>query len=78
MLLPERWSSDSLKQPNLASIDRINCTLGYTRGNIQLVTAIANYCKHVWTNDDVLDFAKSVYKYNTTTLKEINNVQRVI
>lgn len=46
--------------PNQASIDRIDSSLGYVRGNIEFVCLMANMAKNVWTRKDVLDFCKRV------------------
>lgn len=52
--------------PYQASLDRIIPELGYVPGNIQFVSLIANYAKHEWTPDVILDFA----------LKVVNNARR--
>lgn len=46
--------------PNQASVDRIDSSLGYVRGNIEFVSLIANLAKNIWTKQDVLNFCKQV------------------
>jgi len=44
--------------PFRPSIDRIDNNRGYTIDNIQIIWAIENHCKNVYTNDDVILFCK--------------------
>jgi hypothetical protein len=48
------------RNPRQISIDRIDCNLGYTKENIQLVCMIANLAKNNFTDDQLFDFCKSV------------------
>jgi len=62
MYLPEN-SSGWTKSPTRVSLDRIDSSVGYEPDNIQLVTCMANYCKHTWANEDVIEFAKAVASF---------------
>ena len=49
--------------PRRASIDRVDSSIGYVPGNIQFVSVMANYCKHQFTDQDVIDFCRAVAEY---------------
>lgn len=46
--------------PRNASIDRVDQSRGYIRGNVRFVALIANYARHSWADSDVLSFAEAV------------------
>lgn len=46
--------------PNSCTIDRINSSKGYVKGNIQLVTWKANCFKQHATNEEFIEFCKNV------------------
>lgn len=47
--------------PWKASLDRIDCSKGYLKGNVRFVTAMANFCRqHSYTDEDVVQFARAV------------------
>lgn len=50
--------------PDRASLDRIDSSLGYIKGNIQLVTDFANRIKTWYPHGDVLSFCKHVVALN--------------
>lgn len=50
----------SYKQP---SLDRIDSTKGYVVGNIQFVALIAQYAKHQFHEDALIDFCKAVTQH---------------
>ena len=45
--------------PDQASIDRIDPSIGYIKGNIQIVCLFANYAKHTFDTEDVIKFFAS-------------------
>lgn len=47
---------------NSPSLDRIDNSRGYTKGNIQVISQRANAMKHAATSDDLLRFAEWVFK----------------
>lgn len=55
--------------PFRASLDRIDNTIGYTDNNVQIVVKMANMCKFMWNDEDVLYFAEAVVKEHYTTRK---------
>lgn len=48
------------KTPDRASLDRIDSSKGYVKGNIQFVSLIAQYAKNDWNDDVILEFANAV------------------
>ena len=46
----------------MASIDRINSSKGYVRGNIQYVSRNINYAKGILTHQQMLDFISLIRK----------------
>ncbi len=46
--------------PYTASIDRIDCSKGYIKGNIRFISLIANFARNNFTDEDVIDFCKKV------------------
>ena len=46
------------------SIDRINSDLGYTKDNIQLVSAMINRMKSDLTSKEFIDFCSIISNYN--------------
>lgn len=53
-------------EPYRASLDRIDSSKGYTPDNIVFVALMAQYAKHVWTEEDVIEFCHKVSDYHTT------------
>lgn len=48
--------------PNLLSIDKIIPSLGYTKGNVQIVCWWYNVSKQYWTEEEVIIYAKKLIK----------------
>jgi hypothetical protein len=46
--------------PYSASLDRIDNSKGYIRGNIRFVALIFNYARNIFSDNDVLEFCKKV------------------
>ena len=52
--LSRKWT------PNAASVDRIDSTKGYIKGNIQIISNKANSCKSNLTIEQLKEFAKNI------------------
>ncbi len=50
--------------PNSCTIDRIDSSKGYVKGNIQLITWRANCLKQHLDNDEFINFCKDVARWN--------------
>jgi len=66
MLLPKSTAGFKKRNPINASLDRINPSKGYLRGNVRFITVIANYAKHTFSDADVIEFCKAVSVYSST------------
>jgi hypothetical protein len=51
------------KTPDRASLDRIDSSKGYVKGNIQFVCMISQYAKNNWKEDVIFEFANAVNNY---------------
>ena len=47
-------------KPNCASLDRIDSSRGYMKGNIVFVAVMYNYAKNAFSDDDVIAFCRVV------------------
>lgn len=62
MRMPENtlaWQRDS-RNPLKPSLDRIDSSKGYVKGNVRFVTVIANLCKQGFSDEDVIAFGRAV------------------
>jgi hypothetical protein len=56
--------STALQNPTKVSIDRIDNTVGYIPGNVQLITWQANAAKSVWSNEQLIEMCKAIAEHN--------------
>jgi hypothetical protein len=56
LLTPKSSGDKKEKHPMNLSVDRIDSSLPYQKGNIQLVCLALNYAKNTWTNDQIKNF----------------------
>jgi hypothetical protein len=52
------------KTPDRASLDRIDSSKGYVKGNIQFISLIAQYAKNDWGDSVIFEFANAVSQQN--------------
>ena len=43
-----------------ASLDRIDSTKGYVKGNVRFVSLMFNYAKNIFSDEDVIEFCEHV------------------
>jgi hypothetical protein len=55
-----RLSRNGTIVPQQASLDRLDCSKPYEKGNVQFVAFIANVAKHTFTDVQLLDFCRAV------------------
>lgn len=60
LVLPKNSADKVEFTPDRASLDRIDSSKGYVRGNVRFVALMAQYAKNGWSDKDVLEFAKAV------------------
>ena len=53
-------NDDIKKNPYQASLDRIDNSLGYIKGNVRFVALIFNYAKNTFSDQDVINFCIKV------------------
>jgi hypothetical protein len=59
---------ERLRDPWKPSLDRIDCSIGYLKGNVRFVTVIANLAKQNFSDEQLLEFCRAVVQHNTTGL----------
>ena len=64
--LPIVFETKDIRKPDkhIASLDRINCNIGYIKDNIQWVVREVNYMKRTMTDEQLIFFCKQIAKYN--------------
>lgn len=53
-------TSKNLAHPYSASLDRIDSSKGYIKGNVRFVALIFNYAKNTFSDSDVLNFCNKI------------------
>lgn len=50
--------------PDVASLDRIDSSKGYVKGNVEFISLMAQLAKHSFSKKDVVNFCMAVYLQN--------------
>jgi hypothetical protein len=56
--------STAKKKPNTASLDRIDSSLGYIKGNVQFVSVMANFAKSDFDEKDMQNFCQAIKNHS--------------
>lgn len=59
-----QWEKDT-RNPWKTSLDRIDSSIGYFKGNVRYICNIGNQCKYIWNDEAVIKFCKAVSKNNS-------------
>jgi len=54
----------SIRSPKKASLDRIDSTKGYIKGNVEFVCMAINYAKNSFTREEIKKFIKEIQESN--------------
>ena len=64
--------------PYQASLDRIDSSCGYVRGNIQFVALMANYAKNSFDDEHLIQFCKAVARrYSSSRMATDDEAERI-
>lgn len=63
LVLPEFNNTNKNDVRYRASVDRIDSSLGYIRGNIQFISTPINYMKNTMSNEDTIEYLKQIADY---------------
>lgn len=47
-----------------ASLDRIDNSISYMKGNVRFISVMANYARNTFDDEEVVKFAEAVVEYN--------------
>jgi len=50
--------------PYTASLDRVNSSKGYVKGNVEFISLMAQWAKNSFSKEDVVNFCEAVYLQN--------------
>lgn len=60
MLLRTHVNCRNKLTPYHASLDRIDCSKGYIKGNLRFVSVMANFARNNFSDEDLIEFCKKV------------------
>lgn len=53
-------TSEGTCEPNIASLDRIDSSIGYVKGNVRFISVMANFAKWKWEDEELINFCRAV------------------
>lgn len=56
-----------------ASLDRIDNSKGYVKGNVRFICVMANYARNDFNDDEVIEFCKKIYDFQNKTKNNLFN-----
>lgn len=62
LITPRNTKGKRHTAPDTASLDRIDSSKGYIKGNVEFVSLMAQHCKNQFSKEDVLKFCEAVVK----------------
>jgi len=68
MILPKNVSGHRARNIRNASVDRIDSSKGYLKGNIQFVCFTANIAKNNYSEEELIEFCEAVAKHRPSQL----------
>lgn len=70
LILPEDGNINSINVTERASLDRIDSSLGYIKGNIQFISTPINYMKNTMTDLETKKFLKNISSFTSTFIED--------
>lgn len=70
LILPENGNIHDIDVTRRASLDRIDSSLGYIRGNVQYVSTPINYMKSTMSDLETKKFLKAISNYTSTFVED--------
>lgn len=64
MILPKNTQGWSSVNPYNASLDRIDNSKGYIKGNVRFISYMANTARGIYTDEQLIEFCKTVANFN--------------
>ena len=70
LILPEENNIDTINITIRASLDRIDSSLGYIKGNIQFISTSINYMKNTMSDLETKRFLKRISSFTSTFVED--------
>ena len=70
LIMPETNNIDTLDVTIRASLDRIDSSLGYIKGNIQFISTPINYMKNTMSDSQTRNFLKKISSFTSTFVED--------
>ena len=60
-----------------ASLDRIDNSLGYVKGNVRFISIMANYCRNTFEDKDLMEFCEAVVDNIPILITDCNSTEGI-